>query len=70
MTPDDAKSQLRRCWARLHLAVVDLKDIRETCPWLGFEEKLRFSNIIGAARKAESLASYQLDEWEEEDAED
>ena len=68
MTPYDAMEQLKRCWVKLHIVVVDLKDIRESCPWLGFEDKLRFSNLIGAAREAERIARIQLDEWEEEDA--
>ena len=67
MTPYDAIEQLKRCWAKLHIAVVDLKDIRESCPWLDFEDKLRFSNVIGAARQAEKIASIQLAEWEGED---
>ena len=70
MTPYDAKEQLQRCWAKLHIAVVDLKDIRESCPWLEFEDKLRFRNLISHAREAESIASFQLAAWEEEDAED
>lgn len=67
MTPFDASEQLKRCWTKLHIAVVDLKDIRESCPWLDFEDKLRFSNLIGAARKAEKIASIQLAEWEKEE---
>lgn len=67
MTPHDAMERLKRCRAKLHIAVVDLKDIRASCPWLSFEDFLRFRNLIGAARQAEKIASIQLAEWGGED---
>lgn len=68
MTPYDAKEQLKRCWAKLHIATVDLKDLWDSCHgWLDFEDKLRFRNLIGAAREAEKIASIQLAEWGDED---
>ena len=67
MTPFEANEQLRRCWAKLHIAVVDLKDIRESCPWLEFEDRLRFCNMIAGAKEAERIASIQLAEWGKED---
>lgn len=67
MAPYDAKEHLKRCWVKLHIAVVDLKDIRKSCPWLSFEDFLRFGNLIDATRQAEKIASIQLAEWEGED---
>lgn len=69
MTPYDAMEQLKRCWAKLHIAVVDLKDIRESCPWLSFEDFLRLRNLIGAAKEAEKIASIQIAKWDKEDDE-
>ena len=69
MTPYDAMEYLKRCWSKLHTAVVGLEDIRKSSPWLSFEEFLRFRSLIGSAREAEKIASIQLAEWEKEDDE-